>query len=166
MRRFIGFIVAALAFLAFPAAAIAQDTSALSATDQVRVVRIDATGVGTPGAIAGNKVFDSIGIGYSAGAAVTQLTARTTGVTINSNAGAITLFSAAGSATAGSFTVTNSKIRATDTVLVSVKSAANLYIVLVTAVAAGSFQVTLYTTGGVAVDAPVINFAAVRSAAS
>lgn len=106
------------------------------------------------------------GLGYGAGAGgtVTQATSRTTGVTINNPTGAITLFSAAGSTTATTFTVTNSKVDATDTVVISQKSGTNLYLAFVTAVAAGSFNITFYTTGGTATDAPVFNFAVIKGA--
>lgn len=106
------------------------------------------------------------GLGYGAGSGgtVTQATSRTTGVTINKPTGAITMFSAAGSATAATFTVTNSKVDATDTVVISQKSGTNLYVTAVTAVAAGSFNVTFYTTGGTATDAPVFNFAVIKGA--
>lgn len=166
MRRIVSFVLA-LSLLLAPTAALAQNTSNLSSTDLVRVTRVDANGDGTPGGIGINKVFDGTGLGYSAGSAVTQITTRTTGVTINSYAGAITLLAAAGSATPASFTVTNSKVRATDTIILSVKSSTtNLYEVFVTAVGTGSFQITFFTTGGTTSDSPVINFAVVRSAAS
>jgi hypothetical protein len=108
------------------------------------------------------------GIGYSTGAggAVTQLTNRTTGVQVDTASGAITLISAAGSATEASFTVTNSAVAATDTVVVSVKSGTNVYLAWVTAVAAGSFRITFKTTGGTAVDSPVINFAVIKAVAA
>jgi hypothetical protein len=108
------------------------------------------------------------GLGYAAGAggAITQITSRTTGVTLNKVAGAITLFTAAGSATATSFTVTNSAVAATDTIVLSVKSGTNKYLCFVTAVAAGSFEITFYTTGGTSSDAPVINFAVLKAVAS
>lgn len=105
------------------------------------------------------------GVGYSTGAGgtVTQATSRTTGVTLNKVCGAITLFSAAGSTTAATFTVTNSAVAATDVVTVCQKSGTNLYNAIVTAVAAGSFNVTFYTTGGTATDAPVFNFAVTKA---
>ena len=110
------------------------------------------------------------GIGYSTGAggAVTQLTSRTTGVTLDKVSGAITLFTAAGSATAASFTVTNAAVAATDTIGLSVKSsnAANKYNAIVTAVAAGSFEITFYTTGGTTSDAPVFNFNVIKGVAA
>lgn len=166
MRRIVSFILAASLFFA-PSAAFAQDTSNLDSNDLVNVVRKDTNNVGTPGALGVTKVFDGVGVGYNSGSAVTQGTSRTTTAVINSYAGAITLFTAAGSATPASFTVTNSKVAATDTIVLSVKSSTtNLYEVFVTAVGAGSFQITFFTTGGTTSDAPVINFAVVRSATS
>lgn len=165
MRRIVSFILAAsLAFA--PSAAFAQNTSNPASTDLVRITRVDAYGNGTPGAVAVVKVFDGAGIGYSSGSAVTQGTNRTTAVVINAYAGAITLFSAAGSATPASFTVTNNKVAATDTIVLAQKSGTDLYNLHVTAVAAGSFRITFFTTGGTTTEQPVINFAVVRSAAS
>jgi hypothetical protein len=104
-----------------------------------------------------------LGYGTGSGGAVTQITSRTTGVTLNKTNGAVTMFSAAGSAAAATFTVTNSTVAATDTIILSVKSSTNVYLTFVTAVAAGSFNVTFQTTGGIAVDAPVINFAVIKA---
>lgn len=107
--------------------------------------------------------------GYVAGAggAVTQGTSRTTGVTLDRPTGAITLFSAAGSSTPTTFTVTNSAVAATDVVMLSVKSgAANSYSFNVSAVAAGSFNITFWAQAGTATDAPVINFVVLKGAAS
>jgi hypothetical protein len=113
-------------------------------------------------------VTTAAGLGYSTGAGgtVTQATSRTTGVTLNKPTGAITMFSDLGSAVAATFTVTNSLVAATDTILLSQQSGTNLYVLLVTAVAAGSFNITFYTTGGVATDAPVINFSLIKGATS
>lgn len=107
--------------------------------------------------------------GYIAGAGgtVTQGTSRTTGVTSNTPTGAITLFSAAGSPTPATFTVTNSVVAATDVVILSVKSGAtNNYSFNVSAVAAGSFNITFWAQTGVAADVPVINFVVLKGAAS
>jgi hypothetical protein len=114
------------------------------------------------------RASPSTGIGYvtGAGGAVTQITSRTTGVTLNKVTGAITLVSAAGSATPFSFTVTDSAVAATDTISLSEKSGTDLYELFVTAVAAGSFQVTAFTTGGTTTEQPVINFNVVKGAAS
>ena len=104
-----------------------------------------------------------LGYGTGSGGAVTQITSRTTGVTLNKTNGAITLFTAAGLVTATTFTVTNSTVAATDVIHVCQKSGTNLYNTLVTAVAAGSFNITFYTTGGVASDAPVFNFTVIKA---
>ena len=109
-------------------------------------------------------VTSAAGLGYGTGAGgtVTQATSRTTGVTLSKPTGAITMFSAAGSVVAATFTVTNTLVAATDTIILNQKSGTNLYVLLVTAVAAGSFNITFYTTGGVATDAPVINFSLIK----
>jgi hypothetical protein len=40
--------------------------------------------------------------------------------------------------------------------------ASNTYVLSVTTVAAGSFNITFYTTGGVVSDTPIINFAVIK----
>jgi len=104
-----------------------------------------------------------VGYGTGAGGSTTQLTSRTTGVTLNKTTGAITMFSAAGSTTAATFTVTNSTVATTDVIILNQKSGTNLYDLLVTAVAAGSFNITFRSTSGTATDAPVINFAVIKA---
>ena len=108
------------------------------------------------------------GVGYATGAggAVTQATSRTTGVTLDKTTGAITLFSAAGSATAATFTVTNSTVAATDVIILNQKSGTDLYDLMVTAVAAGSFNITFRTTGGTTTETPVFNFAVIKGVAA
>ena len=111
----------------------------------------------------------SIGpMGYTkgAGSTVTQATSRTTGVTINALTGQITLFSAAGSTTYASFTVTNSQVAATDVVVVNQTTGTDLYEAFVTKVSAGSFVITFATTGGTTTEAPVFNFIVIKGAAS
>jgi hypothetical protein len=105
----------------------------------------------------------SLGYGTGSGGAVTQATSRTTGVTLNKTNGAITLVSAAGSVTYQSFTVTNSFVAATDTIIVNQKSGTDKYIILITAVAAGSFQITFATTSGITTEQPVFNFAVIKA---
>jgi hypothetical protein len=162
------YIFAALAAIAMlgTAPAMAQNTTAPDSNDTVRIVRVDANGDGTNGAVAVGAVFNTVGIGYSSGGAVTQITTRTTGVTLNANVGAITLVSAAGSATPASFTVTNSNVAATDIVVLSQKSGTDLLELHVTATAAGSFRITFFTTGGTTTETPVINFAVIKGAAA
>lgn len=104
------------------------------------------------------------GVGYATGAGgtVVQGTSRTTGVTLNKTTGSITLFSAAGSATAATFTVTNSTVIATDVIILNQKSGTDLYDLMVTAVAAGSFNITFRTTGGSTTETPVFSFAVIK----
>jgi hypothetical protein len=115
---------------------------------------------------AGNVIVTGVGgLGYGTGSGgtVTQVTSRTTGVTLNKTNGAITLVSAAGLATFQSFTVTNSTVAATDVVHVTQKSGTDLYQIFVTATAAGSFRITFATTGGITVEQPVFNFAVIKA---
>jgi hypothetical protein len=123
-------------------------------------VSLAATGAVTSSGTAG------VGYATGAGGTVTQGTNRTTGVTLNKTTGAITLVSAAGSATPASFTVTNSTVAATDVIVLNQKSGTDKLVLLVTAVAAGSFQITFYTTGGTTTEQPVINFAVIKGVAA
>ena len=111
-------------------------------------------------------------IGYTAGlgGAVTQETSKATGVTLNKVAGAITTDDAelAGAAEV-SFVVTNSLVAATDVPVVAIKSASGstgVYVASVSAVAAGSFTITLSNLGATASEILVINFAVIKAAAS
>lgn len=110
-------------------------------------------------------VVGSGGLGYGTGSggAVTQTTSRITGVTLDKTNGAITLVSAAGTATWQTFTVTNSTVAATDTIIVNQKSGTDLYMIHVTNVAAGSFKITFATTGGTTTEQPVFNFAVIKA---
>jgi len=130
------------------------------------VTSLTATGAVTAGGAITTTGTGGIGYATGAGGAVTQGTSRTTGVTLNKRCGAITMFTAAGSATAASFTVTNSTVGANDVIILNQASGTNLYVLLVTAVSAGSFTVTFYTTGGTTSDAPVINFAVIDGVAA
>ena len=93
---------------------------------------------------------------------VTQATSKSTGVTLNKISGQVTMHNASlASAAKVSFVVTNSKVAATDLVSVAVLSGgtANAYRAAVTAVAAGSFTVTVENiTGGSLGEAAVIGF--------
>lgn len=106
------------------------------------------------------------GIGYTTGAGGTavQGTSRTTTVTINKLSGNITLVSDTGTTTPQSFTVSNSVVNAADVPVVVQKSGTDLYEIFVTAVGAGSFKVTCFTTGGTTVETPVFNFAVLKGA--
>lgn len=131
------------------------------------VSTVDVTGsVGATTTILSSGPTSGVGYGTGAGGTVTQITSRTTPVTLNKTTGAITLVSAAGSATYQSFTVTNSAVAATDVIIVNQKSGTDKYIIMVTAVAAGSFNITFATTGGTTTEQPVFNFAVIKGVAA
>jgi hypothetical protein len=114
------------------------------------------------------------GIGYAegagAGGSVTQATSKSTGVTINKITGQITMNNAALAAGAKvSFPVANSTVEAPDVPCVAVASGgtANAYRANITAVAAGSFTVTIENiTAGSLSEAPVISFTIFKGAAN
>lgn len=126
-------------------------------TGNAEAMRIDASGNVTV-----TNATGGLGYGPGAGGTVTQATSRTTPVTINKPTGAITMFSAAGSATPAQFTVQNSLVAATDVVVLSYKSSSNVYQFVVSNVADGSFNISFWTQSGVASDTPVINFAIIK----
>lgn len=124
--------------------------------------------------MAGVKVYGkSAGLGYTrgAGGAVTQITSRATGVTLNSLCGQITTDSTSLAAGAeAAFVVTNSRVKATDVVVACAASGqtSTTSVVHVTAVADGSFTLQLTNLAGATADtgAMVINFAVIKSKAS
>ena len=104
------------------------------------------------------------GIGYftGAGLSATQATNRATSVTVNAVTGNIALFNVAGNTTPTTFQMLNSTIAATDLLLLNQVSGTNLYITLVNGLAAGTANITVYTTGGITAEAPVFNFAVIK----
>ena len=104
------------------------------------------------------------GVGYSTGAGgvVIQGTSRTTGVTINKLTGQITLFSAAGTTSATTFTVTNSTVATTDVIILNQHTGTDLYDLMVTKTTLGSFDITFRTTGGTTTEQPIFNFAVIK----
>lgn len=104
------------------------------------------------------------GVGYSTGAGgvVIQGTSRTTGVTINKITGQITLFSAAGTTAATTFTVTNSTVATTDAIILTQHTGTDLYDLMVTKTTLGSFDITFRTTGGTTTEQPIFNFAVIK----
>ena len=109
-------------------------------------------------------------IGPTDGGTVTQATNKSTGITLNTESGQITMNNAAlADAAEVSFTVTNSKVAATDVVVACHGSAgtAGAYIVSANAIAAGSFAITVSNvSGGALSEAIVINFVALKGASS
>lgn len=115
-------------------------------------------------------IDEPIGYGTGTGGAITQSTSKSTGVTLNKLCGQITLHNATLNAdTAVSFTLTNSKIDATDVVFVNVATtaSANSYTVGVTAVASGSCRIQLHNiSAGNLGEALVLNFVVIKSVAA
>lgn len=102
--------------------------------------------------------------------AVTQATSITTGVTCNAYSGVITTVSQTVAAGAeAEFTVTNSKVAATDVVVACIKThtSAGTFAVDVSAVAAGSFKLRLTNLHASAAgdNVLVINFLVLKAAA-
>ena len=113
-----------------------------------------------------NVFTNKLGYGTGGGSTVTQSTSRTTGVTINKPSGAITLVSAAGTSSYTTFTVTNNTVAATDVVIVNQKSGTDKYETFVSAVAAGSFNITFSDVSGTTTEQPVFNFAVIKGSTS
>jgi len=118
------------------------------------------------------SVFEAVAgkaIGYpeGLGGAVTQGTSKATGVTLNKPAGEITTHDAslAGGAEV-SFVVTNSFVGINDVPVVAIQSGASTgtYVASVSAVAAGSFTVTLSNLGTTAGEALLLNYAIIKGA--
>jgi len=109
-------------------------------------------------------------IGYSAAAqgTVTQLTSKSTAVTLNKSSGRITLNNEAlAGNTAVSFTLNNTSISANDTIIVCVSGGATAaaYTTYISSLATGSAVVTLRNlTGGSLGEAVIINFAIIHGA--
>ena len=136
-----------------------------------RITSLDGATIGatTPAAVTGTNVLATATLGYKAGSGgtATQLTSKTTAVTLNKINGEIIMHGAAlaDDATAA-FTLTNSTIAATDVVIVNVASVgtAGAYQVTVGAVAAGSCSISvLNVSGGSLSQAIKLNFAVIKA---
>ena len=129
-------------------------------------------GATTPSTVVGTTVYATTEIGYATAAegTVTQLTDKSTGVTLNKSAGRITMNNAAlAAATAVSFTLTNSLISTNDTIIVCISSnttgsAVGAYTTYVSYLAAGSALITLrnLTAATSYSEAVIINFAIIH----
>jgi predicted ThiF/HesA family dinucleotide-utilizing enzyme len=110
-------------------------------------------------------------LGYTAEAqgAVTQLTDKSTAVTLNKSAGRITMNNASlNTATNATFTLNNSLISANDTVILTIsggQATPGSYNVFANGLAAGSVSISLRNiSGGSLSEAVVINFALIHCA--
>ena len=112
------------------------------------------------------------GMGYATGAggAVTQLTSKATGVTVNTVCGQITLHNATLNAGVEvTFTVTNSACATTDCVVVNHDSVgtAGAYGIYANSIGAGSFAITVTNlSAGNLGEAIVLNFAIIKAVAA
>jgi len=121
-----------------------------------------------------STVYATAEIGYAASGqgTVTQITSKSTGVTLNKSAGRITMNDAALAAGAAvSFVLTNSTISINDTIIVNVSSnttgsALGAYTTYVSYLASGSALITLrnLTAATSYSEAVIINFAIVHGA--
>jgi hypothetical protein len=109
----------------------------------------------------------SSGVGYQAGdgGTVTQLTSKSTSVTLNKFSGQITMNGAAlGAGAEVGFTLNNSLLAQTDLLLVQINNAGN-YDVRATDQAAGSAVIRVKNlTAGSLSDSPLINFVVIKGA--
>lgn len=154
---------------------IAPAGTLTGATLAAGVTASSLTSVGTLTSvtISGNTLINGVGgLGYTTGSggAVTQLTSKATGVTLNKTNGAITLNNAAlAAATSVAFTLTNSTIAASDAIHVNIKSGATslAYITQVEAVAAGSCVIAIRNqSAGSLSEAIVLTFAVIKAVTS
>jgi len=135
---------------------------------------IDGTTIGSSSVstIKGSTVLATQEVGYTTGAGgtVTQLTSRTTGVTLNQPCGAITLVASGISVhDADEFTLTNSTIGANDVVVVCIKSGAGgatrkYYHTQVVAVSAGSCVISVgnIDNNSIGSETPVLSFVVIK----
>lgn len=111
-------------------------------------------------------------IGYAAGAqgTVTQLTSKSTAVTLDKSAGRITMNNASlATATNATFTLNNALISANDTVILTIsggQATAGSYNVFANSLSTGSVSITLRNiSGGTLSEAVVINYCIIHGAA-
>jgi len=110
---------------------------------------------------------DEIGYALAAQGTVTQATSKSTGVTLNTSAGQITMNNAAlGATTNVAFTLTNNKIGAKDVIIVNVAGGAasnETYNCWVSGHTTGSCSFVLRNiSGGSLSEAVVLNFAIIH----
>jgi len=127
-------------------------------------------GAVTPATVVGTTVYATTEIGYTAAAqgTVTQLTSKSTAVTLNTSAGRITMNNASlATSTNATFTLNNSTISANDAVILTIsggQTTPGSYNVFANSLAAGSVSITLRNiSGGSLSEAIVINFAIIHS---
>ena len=113
---------------------------------------------------------EEIGYAASAQGTVTQLTSKSTAVTLDKSAGRITMNNASlTTATNATFTLNNALISANDTVILTIsggQATAGSYNVFANSLATGSVSITLRNiSGGTLSEAVVINYCIIHGAA-
>jgi len=126
-------------------------------------------GLATPSTIEGTTVYADTEIGYGTPAqgAVTQLTSKSTGVTLNTSAGQITMNAASlATVTNVTFTLTNSLLSAKDVLILNVTNGTSgAYNAWVSSMSAGSATITLRNiSANPLAEAVVLNFAIIHCA--
>tara|TARA_R110000868_G_scaffold80547_1_gene228839 strand:+ start:427 stop:843 length:417 start_codon:yes stop_codon:yes gene_type:complete len=119
--------------------------------------------------VGADRILSDNELGYTAAAqgSVTQLTSKSTAVTLNKSAGVITMNNASlATATNATFTLNNSLISANDTVILTIaggQTTPGSYNVFANSLSAGSVSITLRNiSGGSLSEAIVINFALIH----
>lgn len=118
--------------------------------------------------IGADFILSDTQLGYTAAAqgVVTQLTDKSTAVTLNRSAGRITLNAASLAATTNvSFTLNNNLISANDTLILTISGGATVaaYNLWVNSLSTGTASITLRnTTAGPLAEAVIINFALIH----
>lgn len=146
------------------------DYLAFSGGGAFNIQAFDSSGL--PKSSVSTSYSSALGYSTGAGGAVTQGTNRSTGVTLSKLTGAITTHTTSLAAGANAaFTVTNSLVAATDTVLVSLKSGntgVGTCVPFVSAVGAGSFEITISNQHASTAEtgACVLNFAVIKAVAA
>lgn len=135
----------------------------LSSTDTNGNIILTPNGTGE---VYATKPFGYGGTGT--GGTVTQLTSKSTGVTLNKLCGQITMNNATlNRNTSVSFTLTNSFIDTTDVIVVNIASGATAgaYVITVEVIAAGSCNISLHNnaSGVDYSEAVVLNFAIIKA---
>jgi predicted ThiF/HesA family dinucleotide-utilizing enzyme len=117
-----------------------------------------------------STVYATQEIGYSTAAqgSVTQLTDKSTAVTLNKSAGRITMNAASlATATNATFTLNNNLISANDCVILTIsggQTTPGSYNVFANSLSAGSVSITLRNiSGGTLSEAVIINYAIIHS---
>ena len=110
---------------------------------------------------------DEMGYAASAPGTVTELTSKSTGVTLDKSAGRITMNGASlGAGASVTFTLTNSRISTNDVVIANVGGGgtAGAYWPYVSSISAGSAVIGLWnSTGGALSEAVILNFAIIHN---